>query len=56
MNFDAAMMLGLGAALGAGLLIGIERERRKGDGPQRAVAGARTFTLASLAEAGKWSN
>jgi uncharacterized membrane protein (DUF4010 family) len=34
-------------ALGAGLLIGIERERRKGSGPQRALAGVRTFTLAA---------
>ncbi|MCP2775233.1 MgtC/SapB family protein, partial [Salmonella enterica subsp. enterica serovar Typhimurium] len=31
-----------------GLLIGIERERRKGEGPARAAAGLRTFTLASL--------
>lgn len=41
-------LVGLGAALGTGLLIGIERERRKGDGPDRAAAGLRTFTLASL--------
>jgi uncharacterized membrane protein (DUF4010 family) len=51
MMIAESMLLGLGAALGAGLLIGIERERRKGTGPQRAVAGARTFTLASLAGA-----
>jgi uncharacterized membrane protein YhiD involved in acid resistance len=38
-------------ALGAGLLIGIERERRKGAGPDRALAGVRTFTLTSLAGA-----
>jgi uncharacterized membrane protein (DUF4010 family) len=43
--------LGLGVALGCGLLIGIERERRKGRGPSRALAGVRTFTLASLAGA-----
>ncbi len=43
--------LGLGVALGCGLLIGIERERRKGSGPTRALAGVRTFTLASLAGA-----
>ncbi|MCB4363576.1 MgtC/SapB family protein [Hydrogenophaga taeniospiralis] len=30
---------------GAGLLIGIERERRKGEGPGRALAGLRTFAL-----------
>lgn len=35
-------------ALGAGLLIGIERERRKGEGPTRAAAGVRTFVLVSL--------
>jgi uncharacterized membrane protein (DUF4010 family) len=51
MNITESTLLGLGAALGAGLLIGIERERRKGSGPQRALAGARTFTLASLAGA-----
>ncbi len=41
-------LIGLAAALGIGLLIGIERERRKGEGPARAAAGLRTFTLASL--------
>ena len=41
-------LTGLAAALGIGLLIGIERERRKGKGPARAAAGLRTFTLASL--------
>jgi uncharacterized membrane protein (DUF4010 family) len=35
-------------ALGSGLLIGAERERSKGTGPQREIAGVRTFTLASL--------
>jgi uncharacterized membrane protein (DUF4010 family) len=51
MIISESTLLGLGAALGAGLLIGIERERRKGTGPQRALAGARTFTLAALAGA-----
>lgn len=41
----------LAAALGIGLLIGMERERRKGEGPDRSPAGLRTFTLASLAGA-----
>lgn len=41
-------LIGVAAALGIGLLIGIERERRKGEGPERAAAGLRTFTLASL--------
>ncbi|MGH6936734.1 MAG: MgtC/SapB family protein, partial [Methylocella sp.] len=35
-------------ALGIGLLIGAERERRRGEGPERAPAGLRTFALASL--------
>ena len=40
--------LGLCVALGAGLLIGVERERRKGRGPARGPAGVRTFTLTSM--------
>ncbi|MCV0440910.1 MAG: DUF4010 domain-containing protein [Hydrogenophaga sp.] len=35
----------LAAALGCGLLIGLERERRKGEGPGRALAGLRSFAL-----------
>ncbi len=35
-------------ALAIGLLIGIERERSKGEGPLRRPAGIRTFALASL--------
>ena len=59
MTFDESTLIGFGVALGAGLMIGIERERRKGTGPQRALAGARTFTLAALAGAmaqalGEW--
>ena len=38
-------------ALGIGLLIGAERERRKGEGPSRSPAGIRTFTVASFAGA-----
>lgn len=38
-------------ALGIGLLIGAERERRKGEGPSRSPAGIRTFTITSLAGA-----
>nr|WP_300302837.1 DUF4010 domain-containing protein [Ferrovibrio sp.] len=37
--------------MGIGLLIGAERERRKGDGPARAAAGIRTFSIAALAGA-----
>ncbi|MDT7836799.1 DUF4010 domain-containing protein [Aquabacterium sp. OR-4] len=46
-----SLLLGLSVALGAGLLIGLERERRKGRGPQRAAAGIRSFTLVALAGA-----
>ncbi|HEY5676211.1 MAG TPA: DUF4010 domain-containing protein, partial [Myxococcales bacterium] len=35
-------------ALGVGLLLGLERERRKGEGPSRGAAGIRTFALTSL--------
>ena len=35
-------------ALGIGLLIGAERERRKGEGPSRSPAGIRTFSITSL--------
>ena len=45
------MLVGFAVALGCGLLIGIERERRKGAGHTRALAGVRTFTLAALAGA-----
>jgi len=44
----AAPILRLGSALAIGCLIGAERERRKGEGPQRSPAGIRTFALASL--------
>jgi uncharacterized membrane protein (DUF4010 family) len=43
--------IGLLVALGCGLLVGIERERRKGRGPQRGAAGMRSFTLVTLAGA-----
>jgi uncharacterized membrane protein (DUF4010 family) len=45
------LILGFLVALGIGLLIGIDRERKKGDGPSREAAGLRTFALASLAGA-----
>lgn len=45
------LILSFAAALGIGLLIGTERERRKGAGPERGALGIRTFTLASLAGA-----
>lgn len=36
------------AALGIGMLVGLERERRKGQGPQRGSAGLRTFAITAL--------
>jgi uncharacterized membrane protein (DUF4010 family) len=45
------LIVNLAVALGVGLLIGAERERRKGEGPSRSPAGIRTFTVASLAGA-----
>lgn len=44
----SASLPGLAAALGVGLLVGLERERRKGQGHWRAAAGIRSFTLAAL--------
>ncbi len=52
MGLSESTLLGFAAALGGGLLIGIERERRKGKGPGRELAGVRTFALAALAGAG----
>lgn len=49
-NLDP-LIWSLAVALGIGLLIGTERERRKGTGPERSAAGLRTFTLASLSGA-----
>jgi hypothetical protein len=46
--YNSASITGLLVALGAGLLIGDERERRKGTGPARAAAGIRTFVIATL--------
>ena len=51
MNDATPDIVGLAAALGVGLLIGIERERSKGTGPHRRPGGIRTFALFSLAGA-----
>ena len=56
MIIDNAHWLNLAVALGIGLLIGSERERKKADAGERrkeslgssSVAGVRTFTIASL--------
>lgn len=41
-------VVGLAVALGSGLLIGIERERRKGQGDDRQAAGMRSFAVAAF--------
>ena len=51
MDFGHSPWVALAVALGCGLLIGIERERRKGSGASRAPAGVRTFSIAALAGA-----
>jgi uncharacterized membrane protein (DUF4010 family) len=51
MNWSQNNFASLALALGLGLLIGVERERRKGTGPTRHFAGIRTFSLVSLAGA-----
>lgn len=49
-NFPSELS-GFSVALAIGLLIGIERERSKGAGPDRGAAGVRTFLLIALAGA-----
>lgn len=51
MDLSDDALLGFAIAVGIGLLIGIDRERQKGDGPTRAAAGVRTFTITALAGA-----
>ena len=46
---ESTLLYGLLAALGGGLIVGIERERGKGTGPERGAIGARTCLLAALA-------
>lgn len=48
MAFGDSALISVALALGIGLLIGVERERRKGRGPKRAFAGVRTFALVGL--------
>ena len=43
--------ISLAIAIGIGLLIGAERERRKGCGAVRGAAGVRTFAIAAFAGA-----
>lgn len=49
MPFQTEAVAALAVALGIGLLLGAERDRRKGEGLQREAAGVRTFTLVALA-------
>jgi uncharacterized membrane protein (DUF4010 family) len=51
LGFESHALLSVSVALGIGLLIGAERERRKGRGSHRAAAGVRTFAVAALAGA-----
>lgn len=51
MTLSASDCIGMAVAAGCGLLIGIERERRKGSGPARGFAGMRSFALTSLSGA-----
>ena len=48
---DPAQLIALSLALGIGLLIGLERERRKGVGPDRRAAGIRSFALVAVSGA-----
>jgi len=45
---SSAVLLGFALAAGIGLLIGIDRERRKGQSASFAPGGLRTFTVAAL--------
>ena len=48
MDFDRDVLFGLLVAIGGGLLVGIERERRKGEGPTRGAAGMRTCMIVAM--------
>ena len=45
---ETLCMAGAAAALGIGMLVGLERERHKGQGDSRACAGLRTFAVTAL--------
>ncbi len=51
MHLDEPHVVGFAVALGAGLLIGTERERHKGQAADREAAGLRSFTVAALSGA-----
>jgi uncharacterized membrane protein (DUF4010 family) len=48
MRLQMSQLIAIAVACGVGLLVGIERERRKGSGPQRGAAGVRTFLIVAL--------
>ncbi len=48
MQMQMSQLVAIAVACGVGLLVGIERERRKGSGPQRSAAGVRTFLIVAL--------
>ena len=48
MRLQMNQLVAIAVACGVGLLVGIERERRKGNGPQRGAAGVRTFLIVAL--------
>lgn len=50
-QIDPSQVIALLLALGIGLLIGLERERRKGAGPDRRAAGIRSFALVAISGA-----
>jgi uncharacterized membrane protein (DUF4010 family) len=50
-SVSADTLYGLCVAFAIGMLIGIERERNKGEGANRGAAGVRTFVLIALAGA-----
>ena len=51
MELPTSVLPGLAAALGLGLLIGVERERRKGESARHGAAGVRTHALLALSGA-----
>ncbi|MBS0387360.1 MAG: MgtC/SapB family protein [Proteobacteria bacterium] len=48
MRLQLSQWIAIAVAAGVGLLVGMERERRKGSGPLRGAAGLRTFLIVAL--------
>jgi uncharacterized membrane protein (DUF4010 family) len=48
MEFEEAILTSFAVALGGGLLVGLDRERHKGQGETRSLAGIRTFAVVAL--------